>query len=885
MGNTQSRPPQRLSRPLSYTALAASSASSSSASLAAKGEEDERQQGTSHWSTAQPCRCQWCIDYAVPDPYQTPSTPLEEFLEFRRQFLSRMGGKGGGNTAAASASPASHSLPADEDEARSPASTKMDGFKRRFSRSKTTFQRRLSLVSNGEKESAAIATLSPLQPSEPGSPPAATAVVGLGLVGDDGPPSPQNPPSGQPRLVSARRRSFNRFTLFNKSAGRHASHPSDSFFHYKSSSEPLRRSWTDAGAGSTATAHHRPRTASPARAISPCEQGYTHLGTLKFGSLHVVNGCASPAPSSKRQRSCPDLVSMAQSETETITNPEDRPAPDTAGVSSPESALSGLSPAIDPANARPCCLFKRSEHENVFEDEGMEIPVYWDDTVQSHESFHDPQFHSSLSRERQEAKKDRQASSKRSGALNKTDSGYSSASGKSTSRHLHGSSRRRSSRDRNCRVFDGGSSQALIHCNGSINDPVEGTISITSHGNKEVINAVFPWPPAHLRYPVERYTSQAQPPKQQPQETHSEPNADALSEYNLDPTYPVRVRYEPSRPPPIPPRFRQAKTVSRRTGRSDSQHTQYKPPSPKGLAIDIPREPSPKRHNTPTRAHAKGHSSGGHSSKERTTRSHTLHSHPVKKHQANRSNTTKTISKRHRDSTPARMTGGKPPSASQLHARSASDATSSRPSRNIDKDKPLPALPQPRDFQFPTAQMLTPPLSRSTSMGDLKLMTNSSSADLINYIDNHTPVEIDSNLWGSLSADPDIDLELLPLNLDLNKSAFHDYQPRKSLQESINQPTRQPSKLHRSASHFSFTSSVNEKPSYRYSTPVRDVFSDRKFRKAKHHSGPPPTSYRMPPPKTTVTEDRSNRLARGSSSSCAAQAQTPGALNHIESYI
>ncbi|KAM5471243.1 hypothetical protein MauCBS54593_003583 [Microsporum audouinii] len=964
MGNTQSRPPQRLSRPLSYTALAASSASSSSASLAAKGEEDERQQGTSHWSTAQPCRCQWCIDYAVPDPYQTPSTPLEEFLEFRRQFLSRMGGKGGGNTAAAaaaaaaSASPASHSLPADEDEARSPASTKMDGFKRRFSRSKTTFQRRLSLVSNGEKENAAIATLSPLQPSEPGSPPAATAVVGLGLVGDDGPPSPQNPPSGQPRLVSARRRSFNRFTLFNKSAGRHASHPSDSFFHYKSSSEPLRRSWTDAGAGSTATAHHRPRTASPARAISPCEQGYTHLGTLKFGSLHVVNGCASPAPSSKRQRSCPDLVSMAQSETETITNPEDHPAPDTAGtadntdntntadipppipkrslsrlnlqfhegadqqplmdstassrpklaplvttrrpsvswfddcptsppgVSSPESALLRplTPPSIQPTPVHVACS-KRSEHENVFEDEGMEIPVYWDDTVQSHESFHDPQFHSSLSRERQEAKKDRQASSKRSGALNKTDSGYSSASGKSTSRHLHGSSRRRSSRDRNCRVFDGGSSQALIHCNGSINDPVEGTISITSHGNKEVINAVFPWPPAHLRYPVERYTSQAQPPKQQPQETHSEPNADALSEYNLDPTYPVRVRYEPSRPPPIPPRFRQAKTVSRRTGRSDSQHTQYKPPSPKGLAIDIPREPSPKHHSTPTKGHAKGHSSRGHSGKEQTTRSHTLHSHPVKKHQANRSNTTKTISKRHRDSTPARMTGEKPPSASQLHARSASDATSSRPSRNIDKDKPLPALPQPRDFQFPTAQMLTPPLSRSTSMGDLKLMTNSSSADLINYIDNHTPVEIDSNLWGSLSADPDIDLELLPLNLDLNKSAFHDYQPRKSLQESINQPTRQPSKLHRSASHFSFTSSVNEKPSYRYSTPVRDVFSDRKFRKAKHHSGPPPTSYRMPQPKTTVTENRSNRLARGSSSSCAVQAQTPGALNHIESYI
>ncbi|KAF3481709.1 uncharacterized protein GIQ15_04468 [Arthroderma uncinatum] len=897
-------------------------------------------------STPQPCRCQWCLDYAVPDsPYQTPSTPLEEFLEFRRQVLSRVERKYGAG--------------ADEDDktaSRSPAGAKMSGFKRRFSRSKTNFSRRLSLSSkfasthdltaNGDRDNAVI--------QDSGSP------VGLGLVEDD-PLSPQNPPSGQPRLVSARRRSFNipgvptRFPLFNRS--RHVARRSDSFFHYKSdTSEPLRRSWTDAGAVHN---HTRPRTASPTRAISPFEQGYTHLGRFKFGSLHVVNGCASPAPSSKKQRSsCPDLKSMAQS-TETLhdgdsgseagistaeghpesssfpssppppiplrsssrlngrldmaPNSEDaarqtpvedqRPAKKSVSdprlklmpltttrrpsmswfddsptsppfVSSPDSVhLRPFTPlSIQPTPVLVTTTKANEYDDNLFEDEGMEIPVYWDDTVQSHESFHDTQFHGTLSKERQEAKQ--WSTSGRSGTLNKTDSGYSSASGKSTSRYRHSSGQKKSSRDRNGRMFEG-DSQGLAHCNGSITDPVEGTISITSHGSKEIINAVFPWPPAHLRYPVEPYASQAQ--KQKPEHqspSRYEPNADTMSEYNLDPTYPVRVRYEPSRPPPIPPQYRPAKKSSH-SRPSNSQHTQYKGPTTKssmtrcspikGLAIKCP-------------------DTKDHTSKRQATKSHPQ-SHP-------QSHPPKRSSRRHRDSTPARMTGEKPRSASQLHARSASDLTSSRRSRRVNTDKPLPALPPSKDFQFPRPQMPTPPLSRSTSLGDLKLLTDTGPNDLINYITNHTPVEIDNNMWGSLSADPELDLELLPLNLDLNKSALHDYQPI-SLQESINQ-TRRQQKLHRSASHFSFDSSINQRPGGRYSpfppSPINDVFGDnhRKSRRPNYQSGPPPTTYRISQSKTTATEKRSSRPPKPSSS-CAAQVgrthQKPGALNHIESYI
>ncbi|KAK2818434.1 hypothetical protein FQN49_007903, partial [Arthroderma sp. PD_2] len=727
-------------------------------------------------STPQPCRCQWCLDYAVPDsPYQTPSTPLEEFLEFRRQVLSRVERRYSGGT--------------DEDEkaSRSPAGTKMGGFKRRFSRSKTNFSRRLSLSSKLASTHDLTASNGDTVIKDPESP----VGLGLGLGVDDG-ASPQNPPSGQPRLVSARRRSFNipgvptRFPLFNRS--RHASHPSDSFSHYKSNTEPLRRSWTDAGA-----AHNRPRTASPARAISPYEQGYTHLGTFKFGSLHVVNGCASPAPSSKKQRSCPDLKSMAQSseklhndeagpevsnptkadDSPTVTPPSSPPPPiplrsssrlntprdipqkledvkqkaverqrprknsasnprpklpplttsrrpsvswfddcptSPPGVSSPESVhlRPFTPPSIQPTPVLVTTTKANEYEDHLFEDEGMEIPLYWDDTVQSHESFYDPQFHRSLNKERQEPKQ------RSGGTLNKTDSGYSTASAKSTSKYRHISARKKSSGDRNCRMFEGDSSQALIHCNGSINDPVEGTISITSHGNKEVINAVFPWPPAHLRYPVEPCTSQTQP--SEPQESRYEPNTDTMSEYNLDPTYPVRVRYEPSRPPPIPPQFLPVKKVSN-SRLSNSQHTQCKDLATKGLAI---RGISPKGHAPNNRA-TKGHA----------TKTHTGN--------ASYSHATKRSSRRHRDSTPARMTGEKPRSASQIHSRSASDLTSSRSPRHINTDKPLPALPQAQAFQFPSSQMPTPPLSRSTSMGDLKLSTDTSPDDLINYITNHTP--------------------------------------------------------------------------------------------------------------------------------------------------
>ncbi|EGD85386.2 uncharacterized protein TERG_01658 [Trichophyton rubrum CBS 118892] len=952
MGHTQSKQHQnRLSRPLSAAALASSTSLVAAEAAGAPESSGKTSQDVPNKSPVegqpapqpQPCQCQWCIDYAVPDPYQTPSTPLEEFFEFRRQLLSRMGAKNSASPASSGASPVV------EEDPRSPVSTKMDGFKRRFSRSKSNFQRRLSLTSNG---------------------------------------------------VSARRRSFNiptRFPLFSKSR-QHTSHQDDSVFHYKSNTEPLRRSWTDVGAATdtaapttTSAAYPRPRSASPTRAISPSEQGYTHLGTFKFGSLHVVNGCASPAPSSKKQRSYPDLNAIEQldSKPETETEQEQEPLPEIetvmeaeepatmpaiatppppiprrsssrlnlhrsegaveaqhlpefatqssprskpkltplvtsrrpsvswfddcptspAGFGSPDSAhLRPLTPPSVQPTPMLVTTTKQTEHDdNLFEDEGMEIPVFWDDTVQSHESFHDPHFHSSLSKERQETKK--LESSKRSGALNKTDSGYSSASGKSASRHRYTSSRQRNSRDRNGRLFDGDSNQALIHCDGNINEPVEGTISIASHGDKEIINAVFPWPPAHLRYPVEAYTSQAIQPKQLPQEPTYENKADSMSEYNLDPTYPVRAKFEPSRPPPIPPRFRQPMQVSRPRP-ADSQHTQCKIPSPVGLAIEIspkcisPREPSPKDRThrssnnerssrSHARSHAKGSSYKSYSSKEHATKSH-LSASNMTKSNAPKSSTTKRPNRRYRDSTPARMTGGKPPTASQVHARSASDATSSRPSKGINKDKPLPALPPPRDVRFPKAQMLTPPLSRSTSMGDLKLLTNTSPEDLINYIDNHTPVEVDNNLWGSLSADPELDLELLPLNLDLNKSALDDYQSRKSLQESINQSTattRQPNKLHRSASHFSFSSSINQKPSGRYSTfppsPVRDVF-DRKSRKAKYQSTPP-TSYRFSQLKSNVTERRSSHLSSAPSTTCAAQMalahQKPGALNHIESYL
>ncbi|EZF35842.1 hypothetical protein H109_04488 [Trichophyton interdigitale MR816] len=1016
MGNTQSKQHQnRLSRPLSAAALASSTSLVAAEAAGAPESLGKTSQDVPNKSPAegqpapqpQPCQCQWCIDYAVPDPYQTPSTPLEEFFEFRRQLLSRMGAKNSASPASSGASPVV------EEDSRSPVSTKMDGFKRRFSRSKSNFQRRLSLTSNGDNN-AASAAINPLRaPPDPAAP----ALVGLGLVGSgshaatavgghhgdtDAPvPSPQNPPSGQPRLVSARRRSFNiptRFPLFSKSR-QHTSHQDDSVFHYKSNTEPLRRSWTDVGAATdtaatttTSAAYSRLRSASPARAISPSEQGYTHLGTFKFGSLHVVNGCASPAPSSKKQRSYPDLnaIEPLDSKPETETEQEQEPLPEMetvmaraeepvtmpaiatpppipkrsssrlnihrsegaveaqhlpepatqpslrskpkltplvtsrrpsvswfddcptspAGFGSPDSAhLRPLTPPFVQPTPMLVTTTKQTEHDdNLFEDEGMEIPVFWDDTVQSHESFHDPHFHSSLSKERQEAKK--VESGKRSGALNKTDSGYSSASGKSASRHRYTSSRQRNSRDRNGRLFDEDSNQALIHCDGSINDPVEGTISISSHGDKEIINAVFPWPPAHLRYPVEPYTSQEIQPKQPPQEPTHENKADSMSEYNLDPTYPVRAKFEPSRPPPIPPRFRQPMQVSRPRP-ADSQHTQCKIPSPVGLAIEIspkcisPRDPSPKdrthrssNNERSSRSHARGHAKGGsyksYSSKEHTTKSHSSASN-TNKSNTPKSSTTKRPNRRYRDSTPARMTGGKPPTASQVHARSASDATSSRPSKGINKDKPLPALPPTGAPRFPKAQMLTPPLSRSTSMGDLKLLTNTSPADLINYIDSHTPVEIDNNLWGSLSADPELDLELLPLNLDLNKSALDDYQPRKSLQESIHQSTsttRQPNKLHRSASHFSFSSSINQKPSGRYSTfppsPVRDVFFDRKSRKAKYQSTPP-TSYRFSQLKSTVTEKRSSHLPSAPSTTCAAQMalahQKPGALNHIESYL
>ncbi|EFR01759.1 hypothetical protein MGYG_04762 [Nannizzia gypsea CBS 118893] len=813
MGNTQSKQHEnRLSRPLSEAALASSASLVAAEAVGAPESPGKLSQHVSNKSQQegqpapqpQPCQCQWCIDYAVPDPYQTPSTPLEEFFEFRRQFLSRMGAKNSASPASPGASPAV------EDDSRSPVSAKMGGFKRRFSRSKTNFQRRMSLTSNGDN--AVPAAVSPLQAPDPVSP----ALVGLGLVsgggggggyhGDiDGPlSSPQNPPSGQPRLISARRRSFNiptRFPLFSKSR-QHVSHQSDSIFHYKSNTEPLRRSWSDIGAATettpaTSSAYPRPRSASPARAISPSEQGYTHLGTFKFGSLHVVNGCASPAPSSKRQRSYPDLRSIDQSdlkpeseteqeqeqdlepppEKDTVTVRGEEPAIMSAVATPPpipkrsSSRLNGhrsedtvegkhqlqptaqspspgsrpkLAPLVtsrrpsvswfddcptsppgfgspDSVHLRPLTpppvqptpalvtTTKQTEHDdNLFEDEGMEIPVFWDDTVQSHESFHDPHFHSSLSKERQDAKK--LESSKRSGALNKTDSGYSSASGKSAARHRYASSRGRNSRDRNCRLFDADSNQALIHCDGSINDPVEGTISITSHGDREIINAVFPWPPAHLRYPVEAYTSQAIRPKQQPQEAY-ELQADSMSEYNLDPTYPVRAKYEPSRPPPIPPRFREPKQVSRPRP-ADSQHTQCKIPSPVGLAIDIspkcisPREPSHKdrahRSSTtqrssrnPAKGHAKGHSYKSQSVKEHTTKTHASASN-VTKSNAPKSNATKRHDRRYRDSTPARMTGEKPPTASHAHARSASDATSSRPQNSINMDKPLPALPSPR---------------------------------------------------------------------------------------------------------------------------------------------------------------------------------------------
>ena len=193
-----------------------------------------------------------------------------------------------------------------EEDSQSRFKTSVNGFKRRFSRSRTKSNaKRLPLEPRISPVQAT--NLADNNSSSPVSDPRnSERVVGLRLYRSD-----DINPLENGRMLSIRRRSLN-------TPGIATRYPRDSPPYYYNSSirnSPPQMHCCQCG-GNDVEPMFAPQIdvtedieAEDAiqRPVSPNELGYSHLGRLKFGSLRVVNGAVSPTPSSKRQTSCPDF--------------------------------------------------------------------------------------------------------------------------------------------------------------------------------------------------------------------------------------------------------------------------------------------------------------------------------------------------------------------------------------------------------------------------------------------------------------------------------------------------------------------------------------------------------------------------------------------------
>lgn len=471
----------------------------------------------------------------------------------------------------------------EEEDGGSRFKTSVNGFKRRFSRSRPK--------SNSQQVPQEL-RISPLPGTHTADnnetrPPsssqnAAKRGIGLGLHR-----SSDITPSGGRRLLSMRRRSLN-------TPGIATRYPRDSAYHdtngmYKS---PPQMYCCQCGGNTPGSMMgYQPGSARyfgagniTNRAVSPNELEYSNLGGLKFGSLRVVNGSVSPTPSSKRQSSCPDLAShrdsqallnrlemysqntqrkpavddsrcqslpqrtfynhhtcsrddQLQSQEAVPWNPQDaaHPPPQPTSVSwFAEAAASPASPICDSRSATPVS-FERAPvlpaptkvdaiRDNLFEDEGVGLPYSGDMSKDVSKRNNRRQSSQSPNEVHPAVGRDNPY------PLNKSDSGYSSTSGRSGQRQtLRGDSTpspeidvpgltRRDTvnseplyRVRNVKPDP----STFIPCGGGSPEPEEyitqskGIIEIKSHGPKEYRDAeTFQWPPPRSSSLVDEYLEQ-----------------------------------------------------------------------------------------------------------------------------------------------------------------------------------------------------------------------------------------------------------------------------------------------------------------------------------------------------------------------------------------
>ncbi|KAK2738256.1 hypothetical protein FQN57_007119 [Myotisia sp. PD_48] len=603
-------------------------------------------------------------------------------------------------------------------------------------------------------------------------------------------------PFHQLRISSVRRRSFNtpgvatRFPRYNNHNINHTTFQStlqdDGFFDFTQTSHTKpQRSSTDAGI-------HRckPRSSSPSRATSPQELEYSHLGRLKFGSLRIVNASISPTPSTRKRMSCPDLTSAAASsqdrglrtgfcettfrssspeptkrilpptkaktsrldqlrrnisintnllavgvekrrpvEQMSTNSPSEGPVPIGAlhvtssnniptrrpSISwyddSPNSPLSPDSPASDPLDSsRPntplsfertpvlSTIPKMSEHEDkLLEDDAMEIPVYWDDTTMAEDTFRDRAFYKPFNQVPTERKP---RYYQKHGYHSDMDSGYSSSSQNSKSKHRNNPPRSDSAH-RNGRVFD-------VETTKSQTDYAPRSDRIVVVASPEIISTAD----EAILWPAPLFSGSPKAKSAQLQAQSGTPEKKVPGEYQVNQSFKFPAEQSSSRRPP--------KTL----------------------------HPSP---DTASR-HGALEGKSSQKSKEPTPRSDV-----------------------YRNVKSPRFSWEIPQHYSPHHnPRSFSDVTYSR---NLQTNKPLPALPRPQNFSLPgktvSAYML-PYSSSSLDLGHSHPTVASNSRPKIYY---------DDRIWGSLSADPVLDLGLRPLHLDSKQSTHGDSPPSSSLKK------------------------------------------------------------------------------------------------------